>query len=128
MLVSKVPGHHDVLISFRFDYRPLAPVLLFMSRVKAAVLCAAILIFGMASFTVEAAKPDCTDADNDTYSINGKSCGPVDCNDDNKLINPDAAEICNDTIDNNCDSLIDSAGHRRTRVYPSSLHGVPARG
>ena len=72
-------------------------------------LCTAILMFGMASFSVEAGKPVCTDGDNDTYSPDGKSCGPVDCNDSNAVINPGAIEACSDTIDNDCDGFIDSA-------------------
>ena len=35
--VSKVPGHHDVHMSCRFGCHPLAPVSLFMSRVKARI-------------------------------------------------------------------------------------------
>ncbi len=53
--------------------------------------------------------PGCTDNDNDGYSIEGGDCGPVDCNDDNPDINPDAIEDCTDGIDNDCDGLIDSA-------------------
>jgi streptogramin lyase len=51
--------------------------------------------------------PDCcTDADGDTYSIEGGACGPVDCNDANPNINPGVAEVC-DGIDNNCNGQID---------------------
>jgi len=32
----------------------------------------------------------------------------VDCNDDDAAIHPDAEEICDDAIDNNCDELIDA--------------------
>jgi len=44
----------------------------------------------------------CTDADNDTFAVEGGSCGPVDCNDNNPAINPDAAEIPNNGIDDDC--------------------------
>ncbi len=32
----------------------------------------------------------------------------VDCNDDDAAVNPEAAEVCDDTIDNDCDSAIDA--------------------
>src|SRR4030042_756352 len=36
----------------------------------------------------------CTDNDNDGYAVEGGSCGPVDCNDNNSSINPGANELC----------------------------------
>jgi len=56
--------------------------------------------------------PVCTDADQDTYAIEGAACGLIDCNDANAAINPGAIEVC-DSIDNNCNGQIDecSAGH-----------------
>ncbi len=39
----------------------------------------------------------------------GEQNGTVDCADDNDAVNPDAAEVCNDGIDNNCDDDTDSA-------------------
>jgi hypothetical protein len=51
---------------------------------------------------------DCTDKDGDGYSIEGGSCGAVDCDDDNVEVNPGALENCGDGIDNNCNGLIDS--------------------
>jgi hypothetical protein len=56
--------------------------------------------------------PTCIDGDGDGYGNPGdSSCanGPaIDCNDEDRLINPGAVEICNDLKDNNCNSLTDS--------------------
>jgi hypothetical protein len=51
----------------------------------------------------------CTDNDMDGFSIEGGECGAVDCNDENASINPGAAEVCTDAIDNNCNGLVDTA-------------------
>jgi pimeloyl-ACP methyl ester carboxylesterase len=45
---------------------------------------------------------ECTDADGDSYSIEGDGCGPVDCADSNASINPGAADICGNDIDEDC--------------------------
>lgn len=52
---------------------------------------------------------DCTDVDGDGYSIEGGSCGAVDCDDNNFDVNPGALEVCDDGVDNNCNALVDSA-------------------
>lgn len=52
--------------------------------------------------------PTCTDADLDTYAIEGGVCGPVDCSDSDPLVNPGAAEACGNGVDDNCDGLTDS--------------------
>jgi hypothetical protein len=48
----------------------------------------------------------CPDNDHDNYT--DATCGGTDCNDANPLINPAAAEICNQ-IDDNCNGIIDDA-------------------
>jgi formylglycine-generating enzyme required for sulfatase activity len=51
--------------------------------------------------------PACTDADGDGYYAEG-GCGTVvDCNDTDAAISPGVAEVCNDSIDNDCDGRID---------------------
>jgi cysteine-rich repeat protein len=54
-------------------------------------------------------EPECTDNDGDGYSIEGEGCGPIDCDDTNSNIHPNATEICNNQIDDDCDGLIDGA-------------------
>jgi hypothetical protein len=53
--------------------------------------------------------PVCTDLDGDGYNAyNSSYCTTGnDCNDANATIHPNAVEICNDNIDNDCDGLID---------------------
>jgi hypothetical protein len=48
----------------------------------------------------------CTDNDKDGYNSTGGACGPIDCNDNNASIHPNASELC-DSIDNDCDHQID---------------------
>jgi hypothetical protein len=52
---------------------------------------------------------NCTDQDGDGYSVEGGSCGPMDCNDNNPEINPAALEVCGDNVDNNCNNRTDSS-------------------
>jgi hypothetical protein len=47
----------------------------------------------------------CSDKDRDGYAVNGGTCGPVDCNDNNFAINPNAVDIANNGIDENCDGV-----------------------
>ena len=74
---------------------------------KLALFCSAILILGTGPVTVEAAKPVCTDGDGESYNVEVRRCGPVDCDDNNASVNPGATEVCDDTIDNDCDGATD---------------------
>ena len=60
-----------------------------------------------ASCGLEAIVPECTDADLDTFAVEGESCGPIDCADSNPDVNPNATEDCHDGIDNDCDGNAD---------------------
>jgi len=53
-------------------------------------------------------KDECFDMDGDGFGVGGQCSGPQDCNDGDPNVNPGAAEICNDGIDNNCNGLTDS--------------------
>ena len=50
--------------------------------------------------------PDCWDADQDGYGA--QSCGGDDCEDDSYDVHPNAFEICDDGLDNNCDGVVDA--------------------
>ena len=50
---------------------------------------------------------NCVDSDSDGYNFSSTGCGSSDCNDGNVAINPAATEICSDSLDNNCNGLID---------------------
>lgn len=47
----------------------------------------------------------CTDSDGDGFAMNGGTCGPVDCNDNSRMINPGMTDIANNGIDENCDGV-----------------------
>lgn len=64
------------------------------------------VVFDQLVFNGNSLVSTCTDNDNDGYSVEGGSCGLVDCNDNNAAINPGATEVC-DNVDNDCDGLVD---------------------
>ncbi len=48
----------------------------------------------------------CADGDGDTYEPEAL-CGGEDCDDNDENVNPDATEVCNDLVDNDCDGDVD---------------------
>ena len=48
----------------------------------------------------------CIDNDRDGYNQTSAGCGIADCNDKNPSIRPGALEICTDSIDNDCDGVV----------------------
>ena len=60
------------------------------------------------NYSLEIACVTCTDVDGDGYAIEGDICGEIDCDDADEFINPGAAEVCDDLVDNDCDGLVDS--------------------
>jgi hypothetical protein len=52
------------------------------------------------------AAPKC-DVDGDGYLKTGGACGGDDCDDGNPAVNPGAAEVCGDAIDNDCNGFVD---------------------
>jgi len=62
----------------------------------------------------------CTDVDQDGFNVDGGSCGAMDCNDTDSAINPWAAEVPYNGIDENCNGLTDDDdidGDGYSKVY-----------
>ncbi len=51
--------------------------------------------------------PGSVDSDGDGYKVGGGASGQRDCDDTNKLVHPDAKELCGDGVDNDCDLTVD---------------------
>jgi hypothetical protein len=66
--------------------------------------------------------PDAGTCDIDGDGFRAEACGGEDCNDDNRAINPDAPEIC-DQVDNDCDGEVDEGvdcsfyAHSQSQLY-----------
>lgn len=67
----------------------------------------------------------CTDTDGDGFAIEGGSCGAVDCDDNNGAINPGAAEVCDDIVDNDCDNNADCDDNECTNAPVCQTGGGP---
>ena len=50
---------------------------------------------------------ECTDVDGDGFAIEGGTCGPIDCDDGDASIHPDADEVCGNGTDDDCDGIAD---------------------
>ena len=75
----------------------------------------------------------CEDNDSDGYGVcpycgtmNGCAEEGDDCDDDNSSIHPDATEVCDDLIDNNCDLDIDCDDYGC--MYDPICGGIPSLG
>ncbi|MCA9770965.1 MAG: M6 family metalloprotease domain-containing protein [Myxococcales bacterium] len=64
---------------------------------------------GVADLDDPDCQPTCTDADGDGYAVEGGECGALDCDDTRALVNPAAAEVCDDGLDNDCSGAADGA-------------------
>ena len=71
---------------------------------------------------IDCADPDCylPDADNDGFA--GTVCGR-DCDDSDPFVNPNAPELCNDGIDNDCDFTVDCADYADCVGDPACCNG-----
>lgn len=52
----------------------------------------------------------CIDNDSDAYGIGNGCLDRQDCDDDNPNVHPEAPEVCDDGVDNNCDGIVDCIG------------------
>ena len=64
-------------------------------------------LLGMEGTIEVLAAPECTDSDGDGFDLEGGSCGPVDCDDDDPEVNPGHAEVPGNGVDDDCDGEVD---------------------
>jgi hypothetical protein len=67
----------------------------------------------------------CSDNDGDGFAMDGGTCGTVDCDDNNAAINPDAPEICDDGIDNDCDLATDCVDRECSKALVCQVNTEP---
>ena len=64
---------------------------------------------------------ECSDADGDSYSVEGGACGTVDCSDSDVDIFPGATEICGDGIDQDCDGIDEVCSPPAQLAFPGAV-------
>ncbi|MFC1611897.1 amidohydrolase family protein, partial [Myxococcota bacterium] len=67
--------------------------------------CNAACVSGDECVAGQCISPGCPDEDHDSHHDAG--CGGSDCDDSDSAVSPAATEVCDDEIDNDCDSLVD---------------------
>lgn len=72
-----------------------------LKRVAQGVLTAAMPMLLAACYGVPPKETGLVDVDGDGYDT------PADCDDEDETVNPDAAEDCDDGVDNNCNGVTD---------------------
>lgn len=86
-----------------------------MFNYRSVFIISGIVLFVIISLVTTSTAQLCTDNDLDGFFIEGGTCGAIDCNDTDPLVNPEANEgpydnpSCNDALDNDCDSAADNA-------------------
>jgi len=70
--------------------------------------CNGVPVFGDGDQGTPGADNDsCVCADLDADGFDDAACGGVDCDDSDPALNPDAEEVCDDGLDNDCDGFYD---------------------
>ena len=70
-------------------------------RALVAVVMALAVGFAPPAWAQDCLDPDTPDCDGDGVAP------PADCDDGDEAVNPDAAELCNNQIDDDCDTVVD---------------------